>query len=134
MNTRLAGCVLVDSQGRIGLLHRNKAGFTQWELPGGKVEPGETDEATALRELSEELGVKVSIRKRLGEASFSEARGTFDYVWFMADVTEGIPAVSEKQTFDDFAFFSIDELANLKLSGNMQQLCPLLQSGKISLR
>lgn len=30
-----------------------------WEVPGGKVEPGESDEAAAVREMSEELGVKV---------------------------------------------------------------------------
>lgn len=31
----------------------------QWALPGGRVDPGETAEQTALRELDEELGVRL---------------------------------------------------------------------------
>ncbi len=38
-----------------------------WELPGGKVAPGETDAAGLARELNEELGVEVTVGDRLGE-------------------------------------------------------------------
>lgn len=38
-----------------------------WELPGGKVAPGETDEAALARELHEELNVVVDVGARLGD-------------------------------------------------------------------
>jgi len=52
---------LVDPDGRILLSQRPEgkqlAGL--WEFPGGKVEPNERPEAALIRELSEELGIKV---------------------------------------------------------------------------
>jgi 8-oxo-dGTP diphosphatase len=37
-----------------------------WELPGGKVAPGESDAVALARELREELGVEVAVGARLG--------------------------------------------------------------------
>ncbi|MGD9869117.1 MAG: NUDIX hydrolase [Hyphomicrobiales bacterium] len=55
---RFAASIAVFRDGQVLLAQRSKAGTRGlWSLPGGHVEPGETQEQTALRELSEETGV-----------------------------------------------------------------------------
>ena len=58
----VAACALIDADGRVLLAKRPQgrpmAGL--WEFPGGKVEPGETPEAALVRELEEELAIKVT--------------------------------------------------------------------------
>ena len=58
----VAACALIDTDGRVLLAKRPQgrpmAGL--WEFPGGKVEPGETPEAALIRELEEELAIRVA--------------------------------------------------------------------------
>jgi 8-oxo-dGTP diphosphatase len=68
----VAACALVDADGRV-LLAKRPAGKPLaglWEFPGGKVEPGETPEAALIRELEEELGIRIA-GKCLAPLSFA---------------------------------------------------------------
>ena len=51
----------------IGFLIVQHSGHHRWVLPKGWIDPGETKEQTAIREVKEEAGVEAEIRDQLGE-------------------------------------------------------------------
>jgi 8-oxo-dGTP diphosphatase len=54
------GGIIKDDQGRLLLIKRGHApGAGLWSLPGGRIEPGETDAQALVREMREETGLAV---------------------------------------------------------------------------
>ncbi|GII77726.1 DNA mismatch repair protein MutT [Sphaerisporangium rufum] len=60
-----------------------------WEFPGGKVDPGETDEEALVRECQEELGVEVALGRRIG-GDWPLGPGYVIRVW-LAGLSSGEP-------------------------------------------
>lgn len=85
-------CLRQGPEGTEILLGKRKGGgFDEcWETPGGKVDPGETDDVALAREWKEELGVNVKVLPhRLFEGEFVSGNGTpYDMVAYGIDVTD----------------------------------------------
>lgn len=94
-------CTLVDdAEGRPCFLLtrraerlRNHGG--QWALPGGRVDPGESVEQAALRELHEELGVELAPESILGALDDYPTRSGFRITPFVVWGGSGIALVPD---------------------------------------
>lgn len=74
MTIRAAGGVVWredDGELRVAIIHRPRQG--DWSLPKGKLEPGEDELATAVRETEEETGWAVEVGDELCTVSYEVA-------------------------------------------------------------
>ncbi len=93
-----AAVVALDDDNRVCLLrqYRHVAGGWLWELPAGKLDPGEPPDATARRELEEEAGLRASRWEPLG--SIVSSPGVFTEIvhLFLARNLVPVPANTEE--------------------------------------
>jgi 8-oxo-dGTP diphosphatase len=106
-----AGAVVRDTAGRLLLVRRGRPPSQGlWSVPGGRVEPGESPEQAAAREVAEETGLVVTVGRLLASVEIGE----FLVHDFAADVVGG-----ELRAGDDAAdvrWCSWDDAALLPLT------------------
>jgi 8-oxo-(d)GTP phosphatase len=110
-----AGAVLWRPSGsaagpEVAIIHRPR--YDDWSLPKGKVDPGETEPVTAVREVHEETGYRSVLGRRLAAVSYPVAQDVKKVRYWAARRVDG-----------DFTPNSeVDELKWLPVTEAMKQL------------
>lgn len=71
----------------VAVVHRPRYG--DWSLPKGKVDPGETEAVTAVREIAEETGFAAVLGRRLISVNYAVESGSKKVVYWAARAGDG---------------------------------------------
>jgi ADP-ribose pyrophosphatase len=112
----------VDDEDRVLLVKqfRLPAEKYMWELPAGRIDPGETPDQTAERELREETGYHAKAWTLLG--AFWASPGYVDEkmnLYLAEDLTAGEPQPMDDERIE-MAWFGKDELLQMIRGGEIQ--------------
>ncbi len=98
IEVRAAGGLVLrsgDDGPEVALVHRPR--YDDWSLPKGKVDPGETDEQCARREVEEETGLRCRLGRELPSTRYIDRKGRAKQVryWEM-EVEDGTFAPNDE--------------------------------------
>ena len=114
-----AGAIIRDEAERLLLIQRrNEPGAGLWSLPGGRIEPGETDQQAVVREVAEETGLVVTCGRLVGAVERPGPPGSvFDIRDYAALVTGGTLAAGDDAA--DARWFTPAQAAALDAAGQL---------------
>ena len=125
-NIRL-GCsaAIFDEQGRIFLTRRADNG--QWCLPGGGMEAGESVAEACQREVWEETGLNIQVKRLVGVYSHFDQlvvypdgnKAQIVALHFEVQVLDGSPTLGNETT--EFGYFTLAEVEELEMFGRHKE-------------
>jgi ADP-ribose pyrophosphatase YjhB (NUDIX family) len=116
------GAVVTDGHGRLLLIKRgHQPGAGLWSLPGGRIEPGETDAEALVREMLEETGLTVEPGRLLGRVQRPGPGNTvLDIRDYAATVTGGTLRAADDAA--DARWVGEEELAALDITEGLVEV------------
>ena len=115
------GAIVKDQAGRLLLIQRGHEPETgRWSLPGGRIEPGESDTQAVVRETREETGLQVTCGALVGSVERPGPRGAvLDIRDYSATVTGGTLTAGDDAA--DARWVSPADLAGLPLTSGLAE-------------
>lgn len=117
--------VILDEQQRVLVLRYRYSDTDVYNLPGGRLEDGETLSLTLVREMEEELGIHIEVGHLLwvGEVILPAKGKTTLHCLFAAQLLAGTPIPNPKHTTAlAAAWLPIDQLGQVALYPNVGHL------------
>ncbi|NPA40444.1 MAG: (deoxy)nucleoside triphosphate pyrophosphohydrolase [Thermodesulfobacteria bacterium] len=102
----------------------NKKHGGKWEFPGGKVEKGEKPEDAIVRELKEELGIEVEVKREVARIKHSYGDGPEVELILFEVESEKEPEVLEAE---EGRWIRLKEVGSLNLCEADAKLLPFLE-------
>jgi 8-oxo-dGTP diphosphatase len=103
------GVVLRD--GRIAVVHRPR--YDDWSLPKGKLDPGESWEECALREVREETGLHCTLAGELSHTSYTDRKGRTKVVRYWLMTITGMEPFTPDDEVDELRWLEPRQAAAL---------------------
>jgi mutator protein MutT len=82
---------IIEKNGKILICQRKQKDGSpgQWEFPGGKIEPRETEQQCVAREVEEELGLTVTVGSCMERTSHCYESMTVELGFYQAEISHG---------------------------------------------
>lgn len=111
-HTVLVAAGVLEREGKILAAKRKRGAHLEghWEFPGGKIEPDESPEDCLVRELAEEIGVRVRPRGILEVVFHRYREKSVLLLFYRCDLLEGEPQAIE---CDEVRWVALAELLSL---------------------
>ena len=129
MKTVRVVAAVIRSEDKIFTTARGYGEFKgQWEFPGGKIDPGETPQEALVREIQEELDVKIEVGDLIDTIEYDYPSFHLSMDCFWCIVTDGEITLKEAE---DARWLSKDELYSVDwLPADMELIKKLVLSNK----